>query len=520
MPELLPDHLRFNLGYLGVEVARLDPQRLAVIDEADGASRTMTYGELDRQLDRVASLLAAQGLRPGDRVAILIGNRREFIEVTYGALRARMIPVMINTKLGADGLQASMELTGATAAVVDPACNAAAVSAVESLAIAHRFIVGGERAGWTDFGAASAAQPARFEADERFSSTEIADLCFTSGSSGRPKAVMTSHRAVLMKMQVYANVIRSMVGGTIRTLVALPIFHANGRLSIGCALQTGGLIVIQPRFSGLATLENISRHRISYFLGVAPAYSAMLKEREALARLDFGSLRYLWVGSAASNGEMLRQVSQALGVEVIHTYGSTEAGVTTQAEPLTSGFESCGRPFPGVEARIVDPATGEDAAVGELRVRCDWLASGYWGQPEVTAEKFVDGWYRTGDLFEADAEGRLFFRGRADDTFNVGGEKVHPTDVENILQKHPKVLGATVVPIPHAEKGEVPAAMVIRAPGDAISADELKAWFLAHGAAYAHPRLIVFTEAFPVGATGKVDRRAIRERLAAEQVGD
>lgn len=514
MSDLLPDHQRFNLGYLGLETARLDPDRIAVIDQADGTERQFTYGQLDGQLNRVANLFTARGLQAGDRVAILIGNRREFIEATYGALRAGLIPVMVNTKLGRAGLLSSLEQTCPSAVVVDPDCNDAALEVVHALGIAHRFVIGPAASGGSDFAGCVAAQPESFTAIEPFSSTSIADLCFTSGSSGTPKAVMTSHRAVLMKLQVYGNIIRSMVGGTIRTLVALPIFHANGRLSIGAALQTGGLIVIQPRFNARAALEHIAHHRITYFLGVAPAYSAMLKETETLARLNFDSLRYLWVGSAASSSELLRQVSEALGVKVIHTYGSTEAGVGAQAEPRTSGFESCGTPFPGVEIRLVDTATGQDTQQGELWVRSDWLASGYWGLPELTQSKFVKGWYRTGDLFAMDEAGRLYFRGRADDTFNVGGEKVHPSDVEVLLQTHPDVMSAVVVPVPHDEKGEVPAAMVVLRPGSSASADELKSHCIRNGPAYAHPRRILFADAFPVAATGKVDKRAIRARLS------
>lgn len=507
---LLPDHLRFNLGYLGAETARLDPERVAVIDELDGVERTISYGELDCQLNRVANLFTACGLRCGDRVAIMIGNRREFIEAVYGALRAGLIPVIVNTKLGHAGLSASISQTGAIAAVVDADCNESAMAVTVDLGLQPRFLIGARDTGWTDFSGAITAQADRFEAIEPFSSTAIADLCFTSGSSGTPKAVMTSHRAILMKLQVYGSIIRSMVGGTIRTLVALPIFHANGRLSIGAALQTGGLIVIQPRFNARAALERIAHHRITYFLGVAPAYAAMLKETDTLGRLDFSSLRYLWVGAASSSSELLRQVSEALDVQVIHTYGSTEGGVNAQAEPRTSGFESCGKSFPGVETRLLDPATGREGNPGELWVRCDWLASGYWGLPELTRTRFVDGWYRTGDLFAIDQEGRMYFRGRADDTFNVGGEKVHPTDVEVLLQAHPAVLSASVVAMPHEEKGQVPAAMVVLRPGARPSVDELKAHCIRNGPAYAHPRRILFVDALPVAATGKVDKRAIR----------
>ena len=512
---MLPDAQRFNLGYLGADTARIDPDRTAIVDWLDGAERTLRYGELDRRLDQVANLLSGLGLPRGSRVALLVGNRAEFVEINYGALRAGLVPVMVNTKLGADGLRASIEECGAAVAFVEPACNEAALGVVASLGIVHRFAVGAPIAGWPDFAAARDAAPAAFDPPP-LDSLQVADLCFTSGSSGRPKAVMATHRGLLLKLHLYANLMRHTVGGEIRTLVALPIFHANGRLSIGTALQTGGLIVIQPRFDAADALRNLARFRITYFLGVAPAYTAMLKERALLESLDFSSLNYLLVGSAASGGDVLPRIAKALGVQIMHAYGSTEAGTVMQAEPRHEDFRSCGRPLPGVEWKLVDVATGVLGDYGELWIRSEWLALGYWNRPEATAEKFVDGWYRSGDLFQRDADGRFHFRGRVDEMFNVGGEKVYPTEVEMILQQHPQVVSATVVAVPHAEKGEVPAALVILGPGDGPDEAALKAFFLQRGAAYAHPRRIRFVDAFPLLPTGKVDKAAIRRLLAAE----
>src|SRR5262249_18436405 len=150
-------------------------------------------------------------------------------------------------------------------------------------------------------------------------SDALADLCFTSGSSGRPKAVMASHRGLLMKLYVYANVTRSLVDDQIRTLVALPIFHANGRLSIGSAFEIGGLVVIQPKFDSRMALQLLAHHRITYFLGVAPAYMAMLKEVDLLNTLDFSSLKVLFVGSAPSGGDVMPRIAAALRTKIIHT---------------------------------------------------------------------------------------------------------------------------------------------------------------------------------------------------------
>ena len=510
---MLPDRKRFNLGYIASATAEADPQRVAIIDFPAGRERVTRYGELDERLDRVASFFVALGLRKGDRVAVIVGNRAEFVEVVYGALRCGCVPVMVNTKLGEADLTRSLRYVEASLAVVDPEVCAHALASVDQAGVAHRVLLEPARcAGWLPYEASVSASSSRFDAPD-MASTDIADFCFTSGSSGAPKAVMTSHRAVLLKLYLYGNLIRSMSGGEIRTLVALPIFHANGRLSIGSALQTGGQVIIQPRFDAREALQNLTRYRVSYFLGVAPAYAAMLKEQDLLDSLDFSSLRQLFVGSASSGGDILARVVKALDVRIIHTYGSTEAGVVMQAEPRTEGFASCGRPFPGVEVKLIDPDSGEEGSSGELWVHTEWLAQGYWKQPELTAQRFVGGWYRSGDLFERDADGLYYVRGRIDDMFNVGGEKVYPGDVEKILQQHPDVMSVVVAPMAHATKGEVPGAMVIAKPGTHPDEASVREFFLAHGAAYAHPRRVVFVEAFPVASTGKVDRKAVRQRL-------
>lgn len=510
---MISDGKRFNLGYLCHRAAVADAARVAVIDLHGGRERLVSYGELDRRLDRFASAVAGLGAALGSRVALLVGNRFEYIESMYGALRAGLCPVMINTRLGAEGLKQSLEEVGASIAIVDPSCNASALEAARD--VEHRIILDAVDSRWMDYRQFLASGSDVFEPAE-FSSNSLGELCFTSGSTGRPKGVMISHRATLLKLHVYGNEHRAMRHEPLRALVHLPIFHANARLSAGIAFETGGTVVIQHKFDGRLTLENIAKYRINYFLNVAPAYVAMLKQADLLQSLDLASLKYPLVGSAPSGGEILPQVEKAMRVRMMHTYGSTEAGTVLQHRldddaPLTS----CGRPLAGNEIKLINPETGAPGDFGELWIRNEWLALGYWRRPEETAAKFVDGWYRSGDLFERDVKGHLYFRGRLDDMFNVGGEKVYPAEVENLLQRHPMVMAASVVSIHHASKGEVPAAMVIPVRGGTVSVQELKEFCIAHGPAYAHPREIIFVEAFPIAATGKVDRVQVRAAFQA-----
>lgn len=512
---MLSDSKRFNVGYLSARTAITDPGRPAILDFHGGVQRVLTYGELETRLNRVASLLESLGLSPGTRVALLVGNRREFIEVVYGAMRSHMLPALVNTKLGLNGLVASLNAITPEVAIVEPECNPSAIEAVERAGVKHRIILGSARPGWTEYERCVSQAAPEYEPPP-VNTAAPADLSFTSGTTGVPKGVVTSHRAHLMRNAVLGHRVAHLVGGPIRALVCLPIFHANGRTSIGWAFETGGLVVVQRQFEAREALQNISAHRINFFLGVLPAYAAMLKQTDLIETLDFSNLKHLLVGSAPSGGDVMPKIGQALGVRILTGYGATEFGASMQA-PYEGDYDlaSCGMPQPGVEAKLVDPDTGAVGNKGELLLRSEWAFDGYWGRPDLAAAKFQDGWYRSGDLFERDERGLHYFRGRTDEMFNVGGEKVYPTEVENILQRHPAVLSACVVAVTHSSKGEAPAAMVIAVKDATLSEDELKQFFLQHGPGYAHPRKVVFAHEFPVAATGKVDRVRVKALLQA-----
>lgn len=502
------DEKRFNLGYISSRTAAADPDRLAVVDLRGGRERRFSYRELEERLDQLAAALAGLRLPLGERVALLVGNRFEYIQVMYGALRAGLCPVLVNTKLGLQGLKDTLSECDPRVVVVDPSCNAAAVEAASG--IEHRIMLDAQQDGWIDFDDWISAAPAAFD-PPKMSSLAMGELCFTSGSTGRPKGVMISHRGALLKLHAYACNERALRDGPIRSLIHLPIFHGNARLSSGIAFETGGVVVIQESFDPRATLENIARYRINYLLSVNAAYVAMFRERELFETLDLSSLRFPLVGSAPAGGNALQDLGKALNARVLHAYGSTEAGTVLQHRVEDDApLSSCGKVLPGNEVKLVDPATGESGDFGELWIRSEWLALGYWRRPEETAARFAEGWYRSGDLFQRDEKGRYSFRGRADDMFNVGGEKVYPLEVENTLQRHPMVAAVSVVALENEAKGHVPVAMVVAAKDSNVTEDELRQFCLASGPAYASPRRIIFVDSFPTAATGKIDRLQVK----------
>jgi acyl-CoA synthetase (AMP-forming)/AMP-acid ligase II len=176
---------------------------------------------------------------------------------------------------------------------------------------------------------------------------------------------------------------------------------------------------------------------------------------------------------------------------------------------------SCGVAWPEGEIKLMRADGTDDPAHGELWVRNPGVTPGYYNLPEVNRQRIVDGWLRTGDLFSRDAEGFLYFRGRTDDMFNCGGENVYPLEVENLLLRHPGVAEVSVVPVPHAIKGQVPVAMVVRARDSTVDEDGLKKFTIANGPAYAHPRRIVFVEALPLNGPGKIDRKIVENMMRA-----
>jgi acyl-CoA synthetase (AMP-forming)/AMP-acid ligase II len=251
-------------------------------------------------------------------------------------------------------------------------------------------------------------------------------------------------------------------------------------------------------------------------------YKMILAEKEALAQHDVSSIRYAVCGSAEVPEELLEDFGRVFRAPMAESYGLTEGGpvpiVNSRWGLRKRG--SCGMAFPGCDVKLV----GEDGStemgpneVGELVTRNPGLAKGYWKRPEATAERFRDGWLFTGDLMRRDEDGFYYFLGRKDDRINVGGENVYPKEVEDILLRHPQLKDACVVPVQHTVKGAVPVAFVVGRTTGQTSEEDVKAFFLQNGAAYAHPRHVFFLERLPLGGTGKLDRAALRV-MAEERV--
>jgi len=510
---------RANLGNFNHDAAQNSPDATALIDLSGHAPREITHGALDQRMERVACALGGLGLRAGDRLLLGIGNRIEFIEIFFGAMRAGIVPLPLNTKFGADTIEFVFADSGCTAAIIEPSCNPHLATIVEAAGQTPRISLEPLN-GWEDYENILATAPASF-AVPMIAPGQIAFTPYTSGSTGLPKGVLLTHEGLLWAIHSTHRFLPPAPDD--RTLVATPLFHKNAmRVSIKPVLHAGASAVILPAFEPRAFLDALATYECTHTGGVPAMYRMLLEQKDLLATLKFPKLKSLSMGSAVVGKDLLDGVERAFGVTAIESYGLTEAGgpLRTPTDGRTPPIGSCGAIAPEWEVKLVDDEGRENPEIGELWVRAPSVMQGYLNRPDLTAERLVDGWLKTGDILRRDREGFFYFQSRIDDMFSCGGENIYPKEVELALVRHPAVLDAAAFPIPHPVKGLAPAALVVLRPDVPASEADLKRHCLENGPAYAHPRHVFFVDSLPASSIGKLDRNAVREEGLARLARD
>jgi long-chain acyl-CoA synthetase len=341
------ENRRRNLGFFFDGALARSPDEVAIIDLYGGRERASTYRMLDARMDAVARLLARLGVGPGERVGMLVGNRVEFIEFFFGAMRAGTIPVPLNTRLAADTLRHIFTDAGCTLALVDPGCNRDSLSIATGVTLRHRLVLDEARPGSLSF-EAEMARPAPAVRAPEISENSQAFQPYTSGSTGRPKGAIMTHRGMLW--YVAHNQQHWPASADDRGLVALPLFHKNAlRGTVKPMLYAGGSFVLMPAYEPRAYLEALAKYRCTYSRGVAAVFTMVLQHRDVLASLDLSALRSLSIGSAVVTPELLDAVERALpGVKTSESYGLTEGGSPFRApidgRPVPRGSVASRRP--------------------------------------------------------------------------------------------------------------------------------------------------------------------------------
>jgi acyl-CoA synthetase (AMP-forming)/AMP-acid ligase II len=487
-----------HLGYVLADAAQLSPDAVAVVDP----ERSLTYATLDRRADAVAAALIERGVAPGDPVALLWGNEAGYIECLLGTMRAGAVAVPLNPKLGDDAIAFILEDSGAVG-MLPSASEAERGTALAGAHDAFTLAVTPESPADSDF------TPPALDSDA------LCVLAYTSGSTGKPKGVPLTHRGQLWNIDSVRDAL--MFGRSDSALVVTPMSHANAGVTVLVMLRAGGNVVVLPRFDAEESLRAVADHRCTMIGGVPAIYHLLLEARQRLPELDLESLRVATVGSAPVPPDLPQAFIDAFGVRLLEGYGLTEGGPYVLLTPRwgISKPGSAGMPVPGCEIKVCgeDGETLAAGQTGQLWVRNPGVTPGYLHREDLTEQRLRDGWLATADMARVDEDGYVTIAGRSDDMLNVAGENVYPKEVEQILLAHPQIREVFVLGVPHAEKGEVPAALVVCHDGEEPTVDEVKQFFFEHGPAYAHPRKIVFASEMPLQVTGKPDRVAIRALL-------
>ncbi|MCC6766586.1 MAG: AMP-binding protein [Deltaproteobacteria bacterium] len=495
--------------------ARRWPDRIALVDGV----RRRSYRDLDLRATCLARALVGLGLRPGERVAVVQENRIEYVEIVIAIARAGGVLVPLLGALTA-GEHAFM--------VRDSEARFVVALGVEGIARARAAAAGADAMvltlaagdGATDLSALADGEPAEPLVVDR-PPASLAQLLYTSGTTGHPKGVTHSYASVAAAMGAWAGGFR--IGPDDRLLGQLALSHFGGRAMDACWIA-GATLVILPGPDPKAVLDAIAEERITMIL-VVPTLLRMLLDHPDAERTDLSSLRAVVYAAAPAAPALVRRSLERLGPVLYTGFGQTEAyGLNTWMDPeehvaaLDAGggrLASVGRECAAfAQVRIVteDGRVAPPDAVGEICVCAPWTTPGFWKRPDLDRTRLLeDGWLRTGDLGRVDREGYVFLADRTEDKIITGGFNVYPGEVEGALSEHPAVAECGVFAVPDPKWGEAIRAAVTLRPGASASAEELLAFCKARLARFKVPKAIDVVAELPKSGVGKILRRALRE---------
>ena len=493
--------------------------------------RTFTYAGFGERCRRLASGLEYLGIQPGDRVAYLSFNNHQLLEGYYGVIQARAVAMPLNVRLSPVELGAILCHSGARALIFEPDFAPLVEKLRPACPALERCIAIGDRIAPADLTYEEMLAQGRPEPADimPYDENAPAELFYTSGSTGTPKGVLLSHRTLYLHA---LDILTDMkCDDTSVELHTIPLFHANGWGRPQIATLMGAKQVMVRRFEPAAVSRLIVEHRATT-MSLVPTMAVALLNLPNLAEFDFSSLRLIMIGGAPSSPLLIERMEKAFGCRTIAGYGLTEtAPVVSTGRPKSTAPPAseaeryrrqamAGLPFPGVEFRVVDPefhdVPRDLQSIGELIVRSDHVMDGYYKDPQGTAAVLTNGWLRTGDMAVWDEETYIHIVDRKKEIIVSGGENISSIEVEKAILNHPDVYECAVVAAPDDLWGEVPAAVVVRNPGAALTAEQLSKFLEGLLGKFKLPRRIEITdEQLPKTGTGKIRKLEIRERFWA-----
>jgi long-chain acyl-CoA synthetase len=500
-----------------------------------GAS--ITYGDLKKLVDRMATALAKLGVVRGDRVGLMLPNCPQYLISFFAVTRLGAIVVNVNPIYTPREVEMVAKDSGMRAIIALDLLAPNIFGVVANTAIEHVILTS-----LLDYSATPDKAPPTPEGSLSFKSLiagvsevdlprveidpaeDVAVLQYTGGTTGVPKGAMLTHR------NLYANTLQSWIwGGPLtrqgdeRYLLVIPYFHIYGQ-TVGMLLGAwnGAMQIPIPKFDPNLLIEAIKQHKPTFFPGAPTLYISMLNHPE-IKTCGLENIRRFNSGSAPLPIEVIERFEKVSGAMLYEGYGLTEASPTTHSTPTLAKRKigSVGLPIPSTECKIVDLETGERilpvGEAGELCIRGPQVMKGYWNRPEETAIALRDGWLYTGDVARMDEDGFFYIVQRKKDMIIVSGYNVYPNEVEEVLFTHPAVLEAAVIGVPDQYRGEAVKAFITLRPGANATAEEMIEFCRVNLAKYKIPSLIEFMPSLPKSAVGKVLRRELREMESQKQ---
>lgn len=511
---------RAALYFPGVEVVSRRPDR---------SLARSSYGEVRRRAHQLAGALARRGVGRGDRVATLGWNHVRHLEAYFGVPLMGGVLHTLNPRLSAAELAYVMNHAGDSVLLVDDVLLPVLERLRGQVSLKHVVVwTNGTQApeGMIDYEELIAPESEEF-AGPRLDEREAACMCYTSGTTGRPKGVVYSHRAIVLHSLASAMTDGLAIGQREVLCPVVPMFHVNGwglpftATMVGCKQVLPG-----PHLDPESLLDLYVQEGVTLSAGVPTIWLGILHALETEPdRWKLGAIRMV-VGGSAAPESMIRGFDRH-GLRVVHAWGMTEMTPLGTVSWLKRSLEELsedqryayrakqGLPVPFVETRIMGqmgPVPWDGEAMGELEVRGPWVASGYYQAPELTSKWSDDGWFRTGDVATIDHEGYVKITDRTKDLVKSGGEWISSVDLENALMGHPAVAEAAVIAAKHPKWDERPVAVVVVRDGASVTAEELRAFLEPKFAKFWLPDEFVFTDQVPRTAAGKFQKSTLREQ--------
>jgi len=498
--ETLPDLLRSR--------ARLTPDRPFVAFKEHG----FTYAEFDAHTDALAAGMAQLGIGAGDVVAVLLPNCLEFLEAWWAILKAGGVLCPVNPAYTGPEARYVVGHSEAVAVVTD-AGGASAIVPERGALADLRHVISIDEGGDLSLGelVAEATVPSPQRRPD-----DLAAILYTSGTTGKPKGAMLTHRNQLVNATMGAELLPLSAGE--RVGLMLPLFHANAQV-VTCLIpmMIGCEIVIWERFSASAFWRTVEQLRPVSISAVPTILAAVLNAPGAPT--GESSLRYVICGAAPLSVELLEAFQQRFGIRVLEGYGLTETTCISSINPFYGDRKagSIGLPIRGQQMRIAAPDGSQtpDGELGEIAIKGPNVMAGYLKNPEATAETIRDGWLYTGDVGYCDPDGYFFIVDRSKDMIIRGGENIYPREIEEVLYAHEAVFECAVIGVPDSVRGEEVLAVVAPKPGVTLNLEELAEFAATRLARYKRPREFELYDVLPKTATGKINKGPLREQYGS-----